>query len=174
MAAVVVDRSSWHPFETTCGSGSATEIPGKRSLVVWKLFRVTLIYIGKKVRPLNTSKGRNSALRGDLGAFDASRERREIGNLQGRKISEGQWKLSIRGINNSEGGKVANERWVANEEGRGIRVSEVKRALSFTSRGKMLGEEAESLRGRSFVIEQRRKFLGREVFLTVDERERGL
>lgn len=61
-----------------------------------------------------------------------------------------------------------------NEEGRGIRVSEVKRALSFTSRGKMLGEEAESLRGRFFVIEQRRKFLGREVFLTVDERERGL
>lgn len=77
------------------------------------------------------------------------------------------------GINNSEGGKVANERRVANEEGRGIRVSEVKRALPFASRGKMLGEEAESLRGGSFVIEQRRKFLGREVFLTVDERERG-
>lgn len=55
---------------------------------------------------------------------------------------------------------------------RGIRVSEVKRAL--VHRSKNVGTERPSLfAARSFVMEQRRKFLAREVSSTVGEGERG-
>lgn len=122
-----------------------------------KFFRVTLIYIGKKVAgsipclscSSSSPPGRCQKRKGQiLGEGRCVGARRREGGWKfatiSRKIWEGHWKIeAIRstrgvcpGINNSGGGLLARERATSCEArgGRGIRVSEVKRALVHRSK----------------------------------------